>query len=572
MPVRIALAQLNPTVGDLDHNAGLIVEAARDAGERGAELLVLPELVMCGYPPRDLLRVSNFSQSCLDRCLSIAAEFPKGLTVVIGTPRPIERGTGVANSLVAVRDGELVATYDKRLLPTYDVFDEDRYFEPGTEAVIIDVGGVKLGLTICEDLWRGQDINQHERYAGEPDPVTELVAAGAKAILSPSASPFVVGKPAKHREILVAHAIKHGVPVFATNQVGANDDLVFDGHASAIGATGELLAAGPGFAQSLITVDLRFNGQDTQPTAPGEDSLALSSDNEMAIDALTVGVRDYLAKTGFKTAVIGLSGGIDSALTAAIAVRALGAGNVTGVAMPSAFSSDHSVTDAYKLAEDLGIACLTAPIEPAFQTLRGTLDPAFGDLGFAPLGESLPDLTQENLQSRIRGAIIMAISNRTGALVLTTGNKSELAVGYCTLYGDMNGGLAVLADVPKTMVFELSQLCNDRFARFGFARAPIPKNTITKPPSAELAPNQLDSDSLPDYEVLDAIVLRHVEQHRSAAEIIEETDFDPAVVNRICRLIDLNEYKRRQLATGLKITSVAFGPGRRFPIAQRWVR
>jgi NAD+ synthase (glutamine-hydrolysing) len=569
--VRIALSQLNPTVGGLDHNAGLILGAAKVAAAQNADVLVLPELAICGYPPRDLLRVNNFPQACLDKCLEIAAEFPPRLTVVLGTPRPVDHGTGVANSVVVLRGGELIATYDKRLLPTYDVFDEDRYFEPGNEAVVIEVGssesgGIKLGLTICEDLWRGQDINQHARYRGEADPVQELVDLGAQIILSPSASPFVLGKPRKHREILRHHATRHRVPVLATNQVGANDDLVFDGHACAIGANGELLAAAPGFVDHLLVVDL----DNPQPVI--DDPLEKTSDGFMAIEALTIGVRDYLHKTGFKAAVLGLSGGIDSALTAAIAVRALGKENVTGVAMPSKFSSDHSVTDAYGLAKNLGITCLTVPIEPAFETLKGTLDPAFTELGFDALGEKLPDLTQENLQSRIRGGIIMALSNRTGALVLTTGNKSELAVGYCTLYGDMNGGLAVLADVPKTLVFDLSRLCNEKHKELGFDCPPIPVSTITKPPSAELAPDQLDSDSLPDYEILDAIVQRHVEGHQSAAEIIEETSLDPATVKRICRLIDLNEYKRRQLATGIKITSVAFGPGRRFPIAQRWVR
>jgi len=564
--MRIALIQLNPTVGDLDTNTGLILEACRAAHADGATLAVLPELAVSGYPPRDLVRVSGFVEACWERCRVIGRELPPGFAAVLGSPRRIERGTGVANSLAVVRDGDLIAHYDKRLLPTYDVFDEDRYFEPGAEPVVFEHAGMRFGLTICEDLWRGEDIGQHERYAGEPDPVTDCVRAGAQVILSPSASPFVLGKPHRHRDILRHHATTHGVPVLATNQVGGNDDLIFDGHATAIGGAGDLLAAGPGFEPTTAMVDL------ANPEPVAADPLAGVPDEHSAVEALALGVRDYVRKTGFTDVVIGLSGGIDSALTAAIAVKALGPDHVTGVAMPSGFSSEHSVTDALDLAKNLGIRCLTVPIEDAFRTLKGTLDPAFADLDHSALGETLPDVTQENLQSRVRGGIIMAISNRTGSLVLTTGNKSELAVGYCTLYGDMNGGLAVLADVPKTTVFAISRYCNDRFAELGFGRPPIPENTITKPPSAELAPGQLDSDSLPDYPVLDEIVRRHVEGHQSAGEIIEATDLDEATVRRICRLIDLNEYKRRQLATGLKITSVAFGPGRRFPIAQRWVR
>ena len=566
--MRIALAQMNPTVGDLAANAAAIEGWIARAREARADVVVFPELAICGYPPRDLVLVEGFVAACAAAVKQLGERSTAGITAVIGCPQPADRSdpsAGIANSLLVYRDNAFVAYYDKRLLPTYDVFDENRYFTPGDRPCIIDIAGRKVGLAICEDLWKGEDAGFSARYRAAPDPVAEAAAAGASVLLVPSASPFVLGKGRRHREILRRHATRHGLLVASVNQVGGNDDLLFDGHACAFDPAGRTIAAAPGFAEHLLVFDADAGGE-----AP--DPLLTTPDERLVLDALTMGVRDYLRKCGFTKAVIGLSGGIDSALTAAIAVRALDPEHVTGVSMPGRFSSEHSKTDAHDLAHRLGITCLTLPIDPGHQGLAEALNPAFSALGERLLGESLPDVAQENLQSRARGALIMAVSNRTGAIVLTTGNKSELAVGYCTLYGDMNGGLAVLADVPKTMVYRLSRHVNEHAAALGFDGPPIPQSTIDKPPSAELAPGQLDADSLPPYDVLDEIVERHVERLQSAPRIIEESGLDPATVRRICRLIDVNEYKRQQLATGLKVTSIAFGRGRRMPIAQRWMR
>lgn len=560
--MKIALAQLNPTVGDLKANAERIAHAIAHARDRGADLVILPELVICGYPPRDLLTVEGFVTRCADAARAVGESATAGITAVIGTPLVRSDGN-IANSLLVYRDNALTDTYDKRLLPTYDVFDEDRYFEPGDRAVVIDVAGTRVGLAICEDLWRGEDAGFAARYAHAPDPVAELGKAGLDLLAVPSASPFVLGKHAAHRAILAKHARDLGVPVVSVNQCGGNDDLVFDGRSCVLTPAGHTLAEGADFEEDLLVLD-PFTAPPIRPPEIDPERLV--------IDALTVGVRDYLGKCGFKTACLGLSGGIDSAIVAAIAVRALGPDAVTGATMPGPFSSPGSVTDAHALADNMAMRCVTMPIAPAFDGHQSILDHAFAELGLPALGEKLPDLAQENLQSRVRGALMMGISNRTGALLLTTGNKSELAVGYCTLYGDMNGGLAVISDVPKSMVFRVCRYMNDHHAELGFRVPPIPEATISKPPSAELAPGQLDTDSLPPYEILDAIVERHVERRQSSQRITDETGFDPDLVARICRLIDLNEYKRRQMAVGLKITHAAFGPGRRMPIAQRWVR
>jgi len=563
--VKLTLAQLNPTVGDLPGNTQRIVRAIDAARAQGSDLVILPELVVCGYPPRDLLTVEHFVDRCAAAARGIGEQHTAGLTAVIGTPLPPTAGQhgAIFNALVVYRDGRCIAEYRKQLLPTYDVFDEDRYFEPGDETAVIDVAGKRVGLAICEDLWRGEDAGFASRYAGTPDPIAQLAARGVDLLAVPSASPFVLGKHARHRDILIKHARTLRAPVASVNQCGGNDDLLFDGRSALIAPDGSTLAEAKSFEEDLITIDLRS----TRPINPPHHA-----DERLVIEALTTGVRDYLGKCGFKAACLGLSGGIDSAITAAIAVRALGPDAVTGVAMPGRFSSEGSITDAYALAANLGMRCITMPIAMPFDAHRAVLDTGFGELGLRRLGEALPDLTQENLQSRVRGALMMGLSNRTGALLLTTGNKSELAVGYCTLYGDMNGGLAVISDVPKTLVFRVCRYLNDHHADFGFRVPPIPESTLTKPPSAELAPGQLDTDSLPPYDILDEIVERHVEHKQSSARITQETGFDAALVARICRLIDLNEYKRRQLAVGLKITHTAFGPGRRMPIAQRWVR
>jgi NAD+ synthetase len=409
-------------------------------------------------------------------------------------------------------------------------------------------------------LWKGEDAGFAGWYHDRPDPIAE-VAGGCHLIVSPSASPFVMGKAGLHRDVLRAHAKRHRVYVASVNQSGANDDLIFDGHAVLIGPDGETIAAGGGFDDAMVVVDTDATrlGEVADPVATGEPEWLLYR-------ALVSGVRDYVRKTGFPGALIGLSGGIDSALTAVIAAAALGAERVTGVSMPGVYSSDHSRTDAADLAERLGVRMVTLGIEPGRAGLTDTLDAGFAGLGLAALGSVNPDVTEQNLQSRVRGALIMAMSNRSGDIVLTTGNKSELAVGYCTLYGDMNGGLAVLSDVPKTWVYRLSRWINAEHARCGFARVPIPEGTITKPPSAELAPGQLDSDSLPGYDDLDAIIAAYVDQRRSVDGVIGATGVDGEVVRRMCRLIDRNEYKRHQAALGLKVTGVAFGRGRRMPI------
>ncbi len=562
--MRIALANLNPTIGDFAGNASLIRARIDEAKAAGAGVVVLPELALCGYPPKDLLLESAFIDRCAQASREIGESGTRGIVAVFGVAlRHPDLPGALTNSLVVYRDGRLVARYDKRLLPTYDVFDEDRYFRPGNAPAVLDVDGLRIGLSICEDLWKGVDVGRGDRYENDADPVSELVGAGAQVIVNPSASPFVLGKHDRHLAILSEHARRQGVPVLAVNQLGGNDDLVFDGSAWAVDAGGRLAVAGDRFGEKLVIVDTASLG-DSKP------KLAEAAQGTGAvIEALTVGVRDYARKTGFRSVCLGLSGGIDSALTAAIAARALGAQRVAGIAMPGKYSSQHSIDDAKELAERLGCRFAVVPIEKPFLGFGAALDPLFDGLGQRKLGVSLPDLTEENLQSRVRGTVLMALSNRSGDLLLTTGNKSELAVGYCTLYGDMNGGLAVLGDVPKTLVYEICRELNANHARYGFAHVPIPERTITKPPSAELAPDQVDQDSLPPYEVLDEIVRRSVEERQSAERIIEETGFDGEVVRKMIRLIAINEYKRKQTPVTLKVTGVAFGPGRRMPIARK---
>lgn len=576
--MKIALVPLNPIVGDIAGNAAQHAAAIARAREAGADLVVFPELSMCGYPPKDLLLAEGFVETCMIAAEELGRNNSGGITVIFGLPLPMDRatyrpGAPIHNSLLVYRDGAMVDYYDKRLLPTYDVFDEDRHFEPGDRAVVIDVpvrGGelVRVGLSICEDLWKGEDAGFAHRYAAAADPVVELVQGGAQLIVSPSASPFVLGKREKHRSILAAHAKRHHLPVVSLNQLGANDELIFDGHALLYAPGGVLHAAGACFRDGITVME--WDGTASQGTMVSPGALVGASREEQLFEALVLGVRDYLRKTGFTKALIGLSGGIDSALTAAIAVAAIGAKNVLGVAMPGKYSSDHSKADAYDLAKRLGMECPTISIEPPLDGFRDVIDGAFRERGLSTLGEKLPDLTEENIQSRIRGSILMTMSNRTGAIVLTTGNKSELAVGYCTLYGDMNGGLAVLSDVSKMMVYSLSRWINANHARCGFATPPIPQRTIDKAPSAELRPDQTDQDSLPPYPILDEIIERYVEKRQSAATIIGEAKFDEALVRRVVRMIDIAEYKRKQAATGLKVTTVAFGFGRRVPIAQKW--
>ncbi|MGE3108559.1 MAG: NAD+ synthase [Phycisphaerales bacterium] len=572
--MKVALVPLNPTVGDIAGNeaeARGAIRQAHDGGRAGTDgepdLFILPELAISGYPPKDLLHQAGFLRACEAAADRLGREVTgeSAGTLVIGVPLSCEpapgRRGGISNSLLAYQGGARLARYDKRLLPTYDVFDEDRYFVAGDQPAVIPVAGVRVGLSICEDLWRGEDVGFASRYADRTDPVQALVDAGAELIVNPSASPFVLGKGHRHHDLLRMHALRHRVPILAVNQLGGNDELVFDGHAVAIGATGQVIGATAGFDAAPLVV--------TVPGAPvlARDPYLQTPDDEMLYRVLVLGVRDYMRKTGFSSAVLGLSGGIDSAVTAVIAAAAIGPANVLGVALPSRYSSQGSKDDAGVLAHNLGIRYDVISIESAFASMLDTLRDAFTG--------TAPGVAEENLQSRLRGTILMALSNKFGHLLLTTGNKSELAVGYCTLYGDMNGGLAVLSDVTKHWVYRLAHWINANPARLGIdatgrLTGPIPESSITKPPSAELRPNQTDQDSLPPYPVLDQIIERYVERRQGAQTIATEADIDAATVRKMIRLIDLSEYKRKQAAIGLKVTSVAFGSGRRFPIAQRW--
>ena len=507
-------------------------------------MVVFPELAITGYPPRDLLHKSRFipdNLAMLERLAAATGE--TGLLVGYVGRNERQPGREATNSVALLQHGKILATRAKMLLPTYDVFDEDRYFEPAQENAPVDFNGRKIGLTICEDVWNDEAFWDERRYLRNP--ARELVEAGAEILFNVSASPWHLGKDRLRVEMLSSLVAQIRRPFVYCNAIGGNDELLFDGASLAFDAAGRLITQGAMFREDFLLLDT----DTAAPVAP--TSLA---DEEALYRALVLGVRDYFQKCGFQSAVLGLSGGIDSALTAVIAVEALGAENVRGVSLPSQYSSQGSLDDARILAENLGIRYDIVPIQPVFEPVKGQLSDIFA-------GRS-EDTTEENIQARLRGVILMAMSNKFGSLLLTTGNKSELAVGYCTLYGDMCGGLAVISDVPKTMVYRLSEWINRD-------REIIPRASITKPPSAELRPDQTDQDSLPPYDVLDAILEAYVVGGKSRAEIVA-AGFDQPTVERVARLIDLNEYKRRQAAPGLKITSKAFGVGRRMPIAQRY--
>ena len=542
--MRIALAQLNTTVGDIAGNEGLVLEAYRRGVEAQVELVLTPELSLTGYPPRDLLLRESFiraNQAALERLAAAVGEV--GLIVGFVGENPVRPGRPLTNAAALLHRGRVVAIRTKTLLPTYDVFDEDRYFEPASENAVIHWEGRRLGLTICEDIWNDAEFGVQRRY--RPDPAAALVASGAQILINLSASPWQLGKEQRRSALLRSLARRHQVPVVYCNLVGGNDELVFDGRSLAFNSAGGCLGEAAHFSSDFLIVDTE---------ASGDCPLAPLADEALLHDALVLGMRDYVGKCGFRSVVLGLSGGIDSALVAALAVDALGAENVRGLALPTQFSSAGSIDDARSLAENLGIRFDVAPIQGSFEALKRQMEPLF---------EGRPeDTAEENLQARLRGVTLMAMSNKFGSLLLTTGNKSELAVGYCTLYGDMCGGLAVISDLPKTWVYRVSRWMNRD-------REIIPSSSITKAPSAELRPNQTDQDSLPPYEVLDAILEAYVVEDRPAAEIIA-TGFSEADVRRVVRLIDLSEYKRRQAAPGLKVTSRAFGVGRRQPVAQRW--
>jgi len=556
--MRIALAQINPTVGDITANTNKIIAFSLRAKNERAELVVFPELSICGYPPKDLLLKPQFIADNLAALNEIAKQ-TSGFDVIVGFAAKNDEPVGrpLRNAVSLLRDGGIAWTHHKTLLPTYDVFDESRYFEPGPSSErnqIVNIRGTKVGVSICEDLWNDERLITRRLY--HQNPIAELDAAGAEIMVNCSASPFVVDKHEFRLKLLGSQAARCANPLVYVNQVGGNDELVFDGNSVVFDALGNVIAQAKGFEEDLLVVDLPCSGGVSPPNHSERGRHAHATGLESIYRALVLGLRDYVNKCAFKSVVLGLSGGIDSALTAALAVDALGKGRVVGVAMPSRFSSDHSVNDARQLAENLGIEFHVVPIKSVHEEYESLLTPFWKG--------KAPDVTEENLQARVRGAILMAFSNKFGHLLLTTGNKSEIAVGYCTLYGDMCGGLAVISDVPKTTVWALSRWINEyhRSER-------IPNSSIDKVPSAELRPNQTDQDSLPPYEVLDGILFRYVEEDKGAAEIIAE-GFDAAVVARIIRLIDRSEYKRRQAAPGLKVTSRAFGFGRRMPIAQNY--
>lgn len=558
--MRVGLLQLNPKVGDLAGNAARVEAAYARAAAQGAELCLTPELAMTGYPPRDMLLYAGFAEAALAEAERLAARlaqaFPSGPALLLGCPEPNASGRGKAlfNAALLCQGGAIRARFRKALLPTYDVFDEARYFEPGDAsgaAGVMDYRGLRLCVTICEDLWNDKDYWPHRLYP--VDPVEAAVAAGAQAIVNLSASPFSLRKQALRRDMLSAIAKKRGLPLAYCNQAGGNDELVFDGRSAVYGADGGLVARAASFAEDVLVAEL------FAPAAaelPGED---LSAPAE-TWRALVLGTRDYFAKCGFKKALLGLSGGIDSAVVAAVAAEAVGPENVTGVLMPSPWSSQGSVDDSLELARNLGMPTRTIPIEPLMRAFEAALADSFAAL--AP-GKG-PDIAEENVQSRIRGNLLMALSNKTGALLLTTGNKSELAVGYCTIYGDMSGGFAVISDLPKTQVYALARHINALKGRA--VPQAIPQAIIDKAPSAELRPGQTDQDSLPPYEVLDAILALHIEKEQTAAEIVA-AGFEPETVARVCALVKGAEFKRRQAAPGVKVAWRSFGSGWRMPLA-----
>jgi NAD+ synthase (glutamine-hydrolysing) len=578
--MKIAIAQLNPIIGDVPGNADKILVAAQAAADQGTRLMLTPELSLCGYPPRDLLLRPGFIDAMATTLEDLAQQLPEKLAVLVGfverNPAAGDRGgKPLFNSMALLADGAVQQIFHKQLLPSYDVFDEDRYFEPGQQInhfLIDDAQGrpVHIGVTICEDLWNDEQFWGQRKYPNNP--IAALADLGVDVMVNLSASPFTVQKQATREAMLGHSATRFALPMVYANQVGANDDLIFDGNSVAVSRAGTVVGRAKAFQTDLLTLTYDRQTRDLQP---GTVIPKIVDPNAELWSALVLGVRDYAQKCGFRKAVIGLSGGIDSALVAAIAATALGPDQVLGVLMPSPYSSDHSVNDARALAENLGIRQETL----AIGDLMGSYDQTLGDL----FSGTDFGVAEENIQSRIRGNLLMAIANKFGHLLLSTGNKSEMAVGYCTLYGDMNGGLAVIADVPKTRVYELCQWLNQQVgltvpapetglpspAITPQAATVIPKNILTKPPSAELKPGQVDQDSLPSYEVLDDILERLVQRHESVSDMVA-AGHDAAIVDRVIRLVSRAEFKRRQAPPVLKVTDRAFGTGWRMPIASRW--
>ncbi|MDJ0601116.1 MAG: NAD+ synthase [Crocosphaera sp.] len=559
--MKIAIAQLNPIIGDIENNAQNIYKAAHIAVERKAELLLTPELSLCGYPPKDLLLNDSFVDSLWIELEELAKKIPKNLAILVGTVIKnshayLHGEKPLFNSIVLIENQAIKQIFHKRLLPTYDVFDEDRYFEPGKESNFFQLSShvphvkpIKIGVTVCEDLWNDEEFWGKRNY--EDNPIQDLVKHGVNLVVNLSASPYSIGKQKTREAMLKYSAERYNIPIIYTNQVGGNDDLIFDGNSFAVSKDAEITLRAKGFQTAIEVVEYEQNSQDLEISYIAN---SLETEEEEIWSALVLGLKDYAYKCGFSKAILGLSGGIDSSLVAAIAAEALGKENVLGILMPSPYSSSHSITDAEALVNNLGISSHTLAIRDVMKAYDVLLEPLFKGTEFG--------VAEENLQSRIRGNLLMAIANKFGHLLLSTGNKSEMAVGYCTLYGDMNGGLAVISDVPKTRVFSLCKWLNRH-------EEVIPHNVLIKPPSAELKPDQVDQDSLPAYDILDAILDRLIHRHQSIKEI-EAAGFDYDIVCKVVKLVTRAEFKRKQAPPGLKVSDRAFGTGWRMPIASRW--
>ncbi|WP_107671252.1 NAD+ synthase [Cyanothece sp. BG0011] len=559
--MKIAIAQLNPIIGDIENNAQTIYKAAQIAVERKAQLLLTPELSLCGYPPKDLLLNTGFVKKLQIELEKLAKKLPDNLAVLVGTvtenPHAYREGEKpLFNSIVLVENKVIKQIFHKRLLPTYDVFDEDRYFEPGKESNFFQLSSnipdskpIKIGVTVCEDLWNDEEFWGKRNY--ETNPIQDLVKYGVNLVVNLSASPYSIGKQKVREAMLKYTAKRHQVPIIYTNQVGGNDDLIFDGNSFAVNKNGEISLQAKGFQTAIEIVEYEEKSQDLKASYMAHFP---ETEEEEIWSALVLGLRDYAHKCGFSKAVLGLSGGIDSSLVAAIAVEALGNKNVLGILMPSPYSSTHSISDAEALVNNLGINSHILAIGDVMKAYDSLLEPLFKGTEFG--------VAEENLQSRIRGNLLMAVANKFGHLLLSTGNKSEMAVGYCTLYGDMNGGLAVISDVPKTRVFSLCKWLNRH-------EEVIPHNVLIKPPSAELKPDQVDQDSLPSYDILDGILDRLIHRHQSIKEI-EADGFDYDIICKVVKLVTRAEFKRKQAPPGLKVSDRAFGTGWRMPIASRW--
>ncbi len=549
--MRIALAQINTTIGDFEGNTSLIVKFAHRALDEGCDMCIFPEQTIPGYPAHDLLERDLFIEQNL-QALNNLPRLVRDIAIVVGfaEPNQLPIGKRLYNSAAFISDGQILSFHRKTLLPTYDVFDESRYFAPSPYVMTTDYKGVRFGITICEDVWNIPEFwvryDPRHRYY-DRDPAQELVRMGAQFIVNIAASPFTIEKRSVRRQMLQYGAQSFKVPLLFVNSVGGNDELIFDGASLVFSPEGKLWAQGSEFSEDLIIVDIK--------RGEGDIHSCLGSDEEAALEALILGTRDYARKCGFKSAILGLSGGIDSALTLVIGARALGSENIEAVLMPSRYSSRGSIDDSLALAHNLGVKTKIINIDHIFDKYLSEISPYFEGLP--------PDTTEENFQARIRGNILMALSNKFGHLVLSTGNKSELATGYCTLYGDMAGGLAVLSDVPKTLVYRLARLINSE-------RVIIPQAIIDKAPSAELKPDQRDQDTLPPYEDLDEIITNYIDKNKDAPELVN-SGFDKDLVSRVLRLISRSEYKRRQAPPGLKIMSKSFGYGRRVPLAHKWV-